>query len=408
MSHSRFSYRRSQTEDDLSWQNTPGEQPKSSLPSPSHTPGIDATGHASLPAGIGHWSRGRVGSDYTAVDSSTGVSRREIDSKSGHLVSIELKPFRSYTDIFPPPPDAIPSSNGEVPKVAIKRGLRDNLTKLAPHVLAICVTAAVCQLSFRNVYWMDLQSPEKHIAFGLTQGGALNFLQLAAKLHELLILASITSIVLHVIQSHLTGPSGLPFGMLANAFELGSGRFLRRMSFWTSIWSVDPITGKIFPFAGFWLLSLFATLMATLSGPASAISVIPTLNYFNLNRPFNQSVLPYYVFNESTELWPTQLTTASLNAPNSGILCNDPDSESDQDICPVGGFRDTYNWGGGLLFQNSDAGSNISFPDSLGDTRRVLTTQSCNSSFDGRASGVSINAFISSALTAYVSSQLWC
>ena len=365
--------------------------------------GLDATGLASPQPVNGRWPRGRRGSGYTTVDSSTDVSTRGLDSKTEPLVSVQLKPFHSYTDIFLPPPESIPSSNGEVPKVAIKRGLRNNWTKLAPHVLAICVTAAVCQLSFRNVYWMDLQSPEKHIALGLTQGGALNFLQLAAKLHELLILASITSLVLHVIQSHLTGPSGLPFGMVANAFELGSGRFLRRMSFWTSIWSVDPATGKQFPFASFWLLSLFATLLATLSGPASAISVIPTLNYFDLLRPFNDSVLPYYVFNESTELWPTQLTAASLNAPNSGILCNDPDSLSDEDICPVGGFRDTYNWGGGLLFQDSDQGSNISFPDSLGDTRRVLTTRSCNSSVDGRASGVSINAFISSALTAYVS-----
>ncbi|KAF8850482.1 hypothetical protein BDZ45DRAFT_770093 [Acephala macrosclerotiorum] len=40
------------------------------------------------------------------------------------------------------------------------------------------------QLSFRNVYWMDLKSPQKYISPELTQGGALNFLQLAAKLHE--------------------------------------------------------------------------------------------------------------------------------------------------------------------------------------------------------------------------------
>jgi hypothetical protein len=369
-------------------------------------PNPDATGFISPLSENISWVRGRMGSDYAAVESSTDISLREThsnDSKIDPLVSVELRPFRSYTNIFPLPPEPMLPMGSEAPKIAIRRGLRDNWTKLAPHVLAICVTAAVCQLSFRNIYWMDLQPPDKQIVLGLTQGGALNFLQLAAKLHELLILASITSIVIHATQAYLTGPSGLPFVMLANAFERGSGRFLRRKAFWASLWSVDTVTKKRNPFMSFWLLSLFSTLLVTLSGPSSAIAVIPTLNYFDLCRPFELPVLPYYVFNESTELWPSQLTAASLNAANSGILCDDPNSESEQDICPVGGFRDTYNWAGGLLFQNTDQGSNISFSDSLGDTRRVLTAQSCNSTFDGRASAVSINAFISGALTAYVS-----
>lgn len=393
-------------EDDLAWQSKTRKNEDESRPSSMSTLGPDTAGIVSQPLGHVSWARGRIGSDYTAVESSTDIPMREIDSrdvKNDPLVSAELKPLRSYTDAFPPLPESMLTRNGEVPKIAIKRGLRDNWTKLAPHILAICVTTAVCQLSFRNIYWMDLQPPDRPIVLGLTQGGALNLLQLAAKLHEMLILASITSLLIHVMQSYLTGPSGLPFAMLVNAFELGTGRFLRRKAFWSSLWSVDPATGKTFPFKSFWLLSLFSTLLVTLAGPSSAIAVIPTLNYFDVHRPFQQSVLPYYVFNESTELWPTQLTAASLNAPNSGILCDDPDSLSDEKICPASGFHDTYNWAGGLLFQNSDQGSNISFQDSLGDTRRVLTTQSCNSTFDGRASAVSINAFISSALTAYVS-----
>ena len=248
---------------------------------------------------------------------------------------------------------------------------------------------------------MDLKPPNYRVALGLTQGGALNFLQLAAKLHELLILASISSIVLHAAQVHLTGQTGLPLGMIANSFELGSGQFLFRKSFWSLLWY--PADGKRFPFLRFWILSIFSTVLVTLSGPSSAIAVIPTLNYFDLPRPFNQSVLPYYVFNQSTELWPTQLTAASLNAPNSGILCNDPLSSAAQEMCPVGGFRDTYNWAGSLLFGNTDQGTNISFPDPMGDTHRVLMAQSCNSTFDGRASSVSINSFLSNAMTSYVS-----
>jgi hypothetical protein len=152
-----------------------------------------------------------------------------------------------------------------------------------------------------------------------------------------------------------------------------------------------------------WILSIFSTILATLSGPSSAIAVIPTLKYFELPQPFNESVLPYYVFNKITELWPTLLTAASLNAPNSGISCNDSFSELSQDMCPVGGFRDIYNWAGNLLFGNSDAGTNISFPDTSGYTHRVLMARSCNRDiFDGRASAMSINSFLSNALTTYV------
>jgi hypothetical protein len=390
------------TNDELSWQNTIGDHGDNSSPNPTPLARPDTTGLTSIPLAPVRWSRGQIGSDYTALESSQDLSTgdgKQKDGQNAPVVSVEFKGLRSDTHIFSP--EAAPSTTGEVPKIAIRRGLRGNWTKLAPHVVAVCVTTAVVQLSFRNAYWMDLKPPDKQIAPGLTQGGALNFLQLAAKLHELLILASISSIVLHVVQAHLTGRSGLPLGMIANAFELASGEFLRRKSFWSSWWSVDQTTGKRFPYMRFSLLSLFSTVLVTLSGPSSAIAVIPTLNYFDLSQPFDQTVLPYYVFNESTELWPDQLTAASLNAPHSGILCNDADSKAAQEICPAGGFRDTYNWAGGLLFGDSDKGINISFPDTTGDRRRVLTTQSCNSTFDGRASGVSINAFLSGAMTAY-------
>lgn len=394
-------------DDDTAWQRTiNGSIVHDSQPSPNPR-GVATSAEtdlSSIPLAPNRWSRVVHGNDYTSIDYPTGLSTPEVtskDSKHSPMVDVEFKGFRSYSDIFPAENGMIPYVEG--PKVAIRRGIRGNWMKLVPHILAVCVSLAVCQLSFRNVYWMDLRPPDQPVAFGLTQGGALNFLQLAAKLHELLILGSISALVLHAVQVHLTGPSGLPLGMIANAFELGSAQFLRRKSFWSFVWSIDPVTGKPFPYWRFWLLSLFSTILVTLAGPSSAIAVIPTLNYFDLQRPFVAPVLPYYVWNVSTELWPTELTAASLNAPNSGILCNDPDSVPEQAICPVGGYNDIYDWAGTLLFADTDTGTNISFPDASGATRRIVSAQSCNSSFDGRASGVSLNSFISGALTSYVS-----
>lgn len=369
---------------------------------PSSSPQPSATGQLPTSLSPVRWSRRRFSNQYLALDSSPNLSTA--NGKNEYAVAQtpmfpEDKGFHTDKESFAL--EISPSSTGELPKLAIRRGLRGNWSKVLPHLAAICVTVAVVQLSFRDVYWMDLVPPEQQILPGLTQAGALNFLQLAAKLHELLILASLSSLVLHAVQAHLMGGSGLPLGLVSNAFELGSGEYLRRKSFWSAWWSVDQATGRRFPYMRFWLLSLLCTLLVTLAGPSSAISVIPTLNYFDLPRPFVEPVLPYYVFNKSTELWPERLNTGSLTAPNSGIACLNPDSYDEQQFCPAGGFRDTYAWAQSLLFTDSDRGTNISFADSTGDTRRVLTAQSCNSTFDGRASAVSLTGFVSGAMTAY-------
>ncbi|KIW91052.1 uncharacterized protein Z519_07946 [Cladophialophora bantiana CBS 173.52] len=299
-------------------------------------------------------------------------------------------------DLSTPNPAPTFGRSLEAPKEAIRQGFWPNSYKLVPHLAASAVTAAVVQLSFRNQYWMDLLDPSVEILPGITQGGAMNALQLAAKLHELILVASLGTIIMHVAQAHLVGNRGLPLGMLANSFAIGSGDYLRTKGYWSSIW-----TGKAH-YWRFWLVSLLATILATLAGPSSAIAVIPSLNWFSVDKPFDNGVLPFYVFNQSTVLWPDDVTGASTNAANSGIDCVAATlSTTDQDACPAGGFRDTYNWAGNLLFANSSSGSNCSFPDARGDTRRVLSTQSCATDFDGRASGMSLNAFISGALTAY-------
>lgn len=304
------------------------------------------------------------------------------------------------------PPNKV-SPHGELPKVAIKRGLRSNWPLIAPHLLAISVTSAVCQLSFRNVFWMDLLSPETNILPGLTQGGVLSLLQVVAKFHELTILASISTIVLHVFQASLTGSNGIPLGLMANVFDLSSGTFLRQKAFWASMVSSGDSNSSRFRFTHLWALSLFATIMVMISGPSSAIAILPTLNYFDLPKPFNQTIRPLYIYNHSTELWPTQLTATNLNGPDSGNNCSEiAGSTGAQNICPAGGFREVYSWSGNAMFANVDKPRNISFQDESSNTRRIVTVQSCNTTFHGRASGMGINAFLHRALTSYVSKYL--
>lgn len=315
------------------------------------------------------------------------------DEKGTSYTNINLS---TYNDSKEPNPFLARQDTIENPKPAIYTGFWDNSPKLVPHLVAILVTVAVVQLSFRNHYWMDLKDPQHEILIGITQGGALNALQLAAKIHELIIVASLGKIILHLAHHHLVGRSGLPLGLITNSFSIGAGDFLWTKAFWKAIWTTRNHHWR------FWLLSLLATILAMLAGPSSAIAVIPSLNWYPLDHPFLEEALPFYIFNQSTVLWPSNVTAASLNAPNSGINCTiSTTSTAYQDVCPAGGFRDTYDWAGNLLFGNSSAGSNISFTDAHGEARRVLTTQSCQSNFDGRASGLSLNTFLSGAVTSF-------
>jgi len=302
----------------------------------------------------------------------------------------------SYGDANSPHLALARNATFERPKPAIYTGFWDNSPKLVPHIIAIGVTASVVQLSFRNHYWMDLRDPSYEILPGITQGGALNALQLAAKLHELIVVASLGRIVLHMAHDHLVGRAGLPLGLITNSFSIGSGDFLWTKAYWKAIWTFKNNHWR------FWLVSLLATILAMLAGPSSAIAVIPSLNWYPLQYPFQEEVLPFYIFNQSTVLWPSNITAASLNGADSGINCTIATTKTAyQDVCPAGGFRDTYEWAGNLLFANSSAGSNISFTDAHGESRRVVTTQSCDSSFDGRASGLSLNTFLSGAVTSF-------
>jgi hypothetical protein len=240
----------------------------------------------------------------------------------------------------------------EGPKEAIRTGFWPNSYKLLPHLAGSIVTIAVVQLSFKNEYWvslwtsryhlpaltpfqMDLKDPNVEIVAGITQGGALNALQLAAKVHELILIASLGTIVMHVAHAHLIGSRGLPLGMLANGFAIGSGDYIRTKAYWSSI-----RTGKAH-FWRFWLLSLLATILATIVGPSSAIAVIPSLRWFAIDKPFTDDVLPFFIYNQSTVLWPDELSKTSLNGPDSGVDCvNATLSTHEQDLCPAGGFRD--------------------------------------------------------------------
>lgn len=110
------------------------------------------------------------------------------------------------------------------------------------------------------------------------------------------------------------------------------------------------------------------------------------------------------------ELWPQELSAASipinetlLAMGDDPITCTEIGNPLDAAVCPAGGYPDIYDWAHGIVVQGMDLLSNLTIRDTMGDTERILTTQSCQSTFHGHASGISINAFIGKSVGAYVS-----
>lgn len=328
-------------------------------------------------------------SEYTGNDITTFANAiREDEFKSSHL--------RIASTLYEP------GRSSEPRKVAIRSGLLANLPTLLPHLIAVAATWGVISLSYRGVYWMDLVPPTKLVAPLLTQSGALNALQFAAKVHELFILASLTTIVMYAMRTQLLEQAGLPFGLIASGFQIFSGEWLRRKSFWAS-WKARQSSGSYFnryPFIPFLTLFVISSILATLAGPSSAIAIVPTLNWFPLPQPFNTTVLPFFVFNQSSELWPATVTAANLNGANSGNNCTFA-LDSNTESCPSGGFRNLYAWTQNLLFLEPQKGTNVSFQDDRGETRRVVSCKSCPGPGTGKASAISLNAFLTGALTTF-------
>ena len=87
----------------------------------------------------------------------------------------------------------------------LEKGLR--FSKFFIHIIALVITAAVAGVNLTTVYGWDQGS------LHILDNKANNLLQFAAKLHEIVIVGSLTSIVVHRIRKRLVSSRGLPFGL---------------------------------------------------------------------------------------------------------------------------------------------------------------------------------------------------
>ncbi|KAJ9612005.1 hypothetical protein H2200_003600 [Cladophialophora chaetospira] len=145
-------------------------------------------------------------------------------------------------------------------------------------------------------------------------GGAhiwISLLQFVAKIHEVLMQASIAANVISLLRQELVNEGRIPFGGLFPALRISSLSSLWSMEFWSAA-STATVSFGLSRKVLFVSLVPFCVLLANFVGPSSAIAMIPRPG----NYPLGTASSTVYA-NESL-LFPAHLSSETLSASNKG------------------------------------------------------------------------------------------
>jgi len=182
------------------------------------------------------------------------------------------------------------------------------------HVPALAITAGVLSLTFGNVFWRRPSEDLNDILYSL---------QFAAQFHASFIVISLSAMLLHYVHHQLVSKRGVPLGFVGSVFQLGTIGYL----FQRDVYSLR---------LRYILLLLPACLLVTLTGPASAITMLPRLRFWNLDNTWlGKGSLNFqmYIQGNEKDLYPETLSASNL--PPACFLGN----ASLESQCPSYGMR---------------------------------------------------------------------
>jgi hypothetical protein len=219
----------------------------------------------------------------------------------------------------------------------IERSRSGALLASLVHIVPVAVTFGILQLSFRNYYFADADATNQRVK--------LSALQIAAKVHEILILVSLSSMVLHYTRKLMVSPGGISFGLLEAAYQSGLSSNPWTIGNWQALKhlkdrlkSEDASTESDYPekFRAWHLVTLLFifAFLALFIGPASAITLLPQLGWwqrgnlfgFSHNLNYARSVPSVYI---PKNMFPMEVDKSLLPA----LFCDDAAKDANS-TCP--------------------------------------------------------------------------
>ncbi|KAM7187490.1 hypothetical protein V8F20_010939 [Naviculisporaceae sp. PSN 640] len=246
------------------------------------------------------------------------------------------KPWAFLADIIRGPYRSFYMEHREVPKTVLSKASIPSLfAHLWVHIIPVVATGALIGMNLWNprggLFEGWYIGPELWGPWG--SEATLNFLQLAAKLHETVIVASITAVVVDLVRYFLVyKPLGVPLGLLGAGSRYGDMKYLLSKEL-HAIWKTKyRLWAKVAVFMGI----IFFCSMANLVGPSSAILLIPR------NHTWTVADFAFHVNGTREDhLWPTTLTADHIGGPNCGPGAVDQFKRAD---CVSGGYAGLANY----------------------------------------------------------------
>ena len=153
-------------------------------------------------------------------------------------------------------------------KIAIRKDRAIALLRSLIHLIPVSVSLCEIILNW-NTYYVGVSIYNQAVY------------QLLAKIHEIAIQASLAAVVFSYIRHELTTGKGVPFGALLSGLQISQLSYLWSMEFWATIRSVHLSLRQKFPL----LVVIFTCIvLASLSGPSSAVLLIPRFDYWAAGR----------------------------------------------------------------------------------------------------------------------------
>ncbi|KAL8903194.1 MAG: hypothetical protein Q9207_004087 [Kuettlingeria erythrocarpa] len=210
----------------------------------------------------------------------------------------------------------------EEAKVVVDRSRRLALGRCSVHILPVSVSVIILWINFKEAFiGIDFRS--------LISSETINIalLQTAAKVQELLIVASLATVAFQLIRYELIHGNGLPLGLLAAGLDFAKLSWLWSPELLGALWKPDRTPGRFRRVAIVFYLVMAAGL-AALAGPSCAVLLIPQAQHWPAG------VVRLYLNDSMNHLWPTDLSALSSQLRD---ICVSADAIR-YGVCPSGGY----------------------------------------------------------------------
>jgi hypothetical protein len=176
----------------------------------------------------------------------------------------------------------------------------------------VTVSIAICWLNIHGWYI------GAHLSGPFSDKAKLNLIQVAAKIHELMMQASIISMVLSYVRHEARRGHGLPFGAFLAGQECIKVSYLWSLPFWGAI--LSPIVGSRRRKAAIIIILVAATVLAATVGPSSAIAMMPVISEWRTSGREG-----FVVESTADDLWPYNVNGTATP----GVNCQDSLTSND-------------------------------------------------------------------------------